>query len=115
MSKQLSIATRYEVVLSDSILTGDAAMNALSAIFYEFCVEINYGEMSGGDVQIERDELIHLRDTIDQGGEDFDEYAVIFREQLGRMNLSQDEFLAMLDRLIKESDQRNGYVHLCWA
>lgn len=113
MSIQLSVATRYDVVLSDSILSGVDAINAFEAILYEFSVPICSGDISVGEFEVERKELIQLRGTIEGGGEDFKQHAVIFRQELKKMNITQDGFLAILDRMIKESDQHNRRVHFC--
>lgn len=114
MSHKLHFAIIYQVVLSDQIFPDLPTRAALKAIFNEFDVNICSGTPDDDTFEIDRAELIRLRDTIRDGGEEYDSHADELQDILAEMKLSEDELVAGLDQMIRESAQNEDRVIFTW-
>ena len=104
----------YQVVLSDQVFPDLPTRTVLEAIFHEFNVNICFGTPDDDTFEIERAELIRLRDTIRNGGEEYDSHADELQDILAEMKLSEDELVAGFDQMIRESAQNEDRVIFTW-
>lgn len=110
----LFTAKKYQVELTENaILPGDSK-DAFSIIFNEFEVSTNADDDFENEYDLYRSELVTLRDEIKNRTEYFKEREDLLNEQLGTMGIDQNQFVAILNQLIGQSDPENDMVLLCW-
>ena len=66
------------------------------------------------DYEVQRIELERLRTIIGEENETYQAHAEEFHEELNRARTSKEDFINMLDLLIKESDPSNDWVLISW-
>lgn len=114
MSVNLYTGKVYQVELSDSILSGSESIEAMYDLFEEFEIAHNADNEFDKDYDLERSELQRFRNEIVGHTAYFQERAEYFAERLKVMNLTEEQFIDVLDGLINESDQANKNVLLTW-
>lgn len=106
MSRNLHTASTYQVHYSLPIIPGGESQDIVISLLSMFDI---YTE-DADEFEVQRCELIHLRDSIEKDGNTDEEIIEI----LHKLKMSKDELVAALNRIINESDQSNEYVLLSW-
>lgn len=106
MSINLHTASTYQVHYSPTIISGGESQDILILLLSMFDI---YTEDSD-EFEVQRCELIHLRDTIAKDGDTDEEIIHI----LQKLKMTKKQLVAALSRIITESDQENEYVLLSW-
>lgn len=114
MCVNLRIGKVYQVELSDVVLSGNESKDAMYDLFGEFEISHNADDEFDNDYDLDRSELQRFRDEVAGHTEYFQERAGYFAEKLKIMNITEEQFIKVLDRLINESDQTNGQILLTW-
>ncbi len=114
MAINLHTATVYDVKLTSAIAYGSDAQEAFYYIFARWDISTNIDDEYHAEYEMNRDELKHLRDDILNQTEHFKENEAYLKEKLSKANMTIDEFVEVLNKLITTSDQRNDYVLLSW-
>lgn len=104
----------YQLQLSGALIPGLESKEAMYDLFQEFEISHNADDEFDDEYDLERTELQRFRNEIKNHTEYFQERAEYFAEKLEMMNLTEEEFIQVLDRLINESDQTNENVLLTW-
>lgn len=104
----------YQLRLSGALIPGLESKEAMYDLFQEFEISHNADDEFDDEYDLERTELQRFRNEIKNHTEYFQERAEYFAEKLEMMNLTEEEFIQVLDRLINESDQTNENVLLTW-
>ena len=113
MSYGLHTAKKYQIQYASTGIWGYESEEAMTRIFNAFNIH-TCGDEYSPQYEIERDELIRLRDMIANRTEDFTQNEATLNEEIAKMELSIDEFIEALNELITTSDQTNDYVLLHW-
>lgn len=113
MGRNLHTAKRYEVQYSPVIIAGGDSEECMTHIFHRFAINAGDNEYCE-EYEIERTELIRLRDMIINRTELFVANEEALNEELKVMRITLDEFIKALNELITTSDQNNEYVLLSW-
>lgn len=113
MSINLHTAKKYDIQYTSTVIAGYQSEEAMTRIFNAFNIH-TCGDEYSPQYEIERDELIRLRDMIANRTDDFIQNEATLNEELAKMELSVDEFVEALNELITTSDQKNDYVLLHW-
>lgn len=66
------------------------------------------------DYEVKRTELERLRTIIAEENETYQVHTEELHEELNRAQTSKDDFMALLDHLIEESDPSNDWVLISW-
>lgn len=106
MSRNLHTASTYQVHYTSTVIPGGDSQDILISLMSMFDVHIEDAD----EFEVQRSELVHLRDSIAENG-DTDEEVV---EKLQKLDMTKDELVAALNRIINESDQSNEHVLLSW-
>lgn len=114
MSVNLYTGKVYQVKLSEVLVYGIDSKEAMYDLFQEFEISHNADDEFDEKYELERSELQRFRNEIVNHTEYFQERAEYFAEKLKAMNLTEEQFIRVLDRLINESDQTNDHVLLTW-
>lgn len=104
----------YQLQLSGALIPGIESKEAMYDLFQEFEISHNAEDEFDDEYDLERTELQRFRKEIINHTEYFQERAEYFAEKLEMMNLNEEQFIQVLDRLINESDQTNENVLLTW-
>lgn len=110
----LFTAQKYQVELTDNAILPGNSKDAFSTIFFVFEVSTNADDSSDNEYDLYRNELILLRNEIKNQTDYFKEREDTLNEQLESIGIDQEQFIAILDALIEQSDQENNMVLLCW-
>ena len=114
MSINLHTAKKYQVEYTSTVIHGSMSKDVLDLIFMEFEVSTNKDDEYDDEYDLNRDELIRLRDKIVNQTDYYIERKEFLKEQLAQIELSVEEFVESLNKLITTSDQTNDYVLLSW-
>lgn len=114
MSVNLYTGKVYQVKLSEVLVYGIDSKEAMYDLFQEFEISHNADDEFDNEYDLERSELQRFRNEIVNHTEYFQERAEYFAEKLKAMNLTEEQFIRVLDRFINESDQTNDHVLLTW-
>lgn len=114
MSRNLHTAKKYQVEYTSTVIAGGMSQDVLDLIFMEFEISTNKIDEYDDEYDLERAELVRLRDEIVNQTGFYPEQKDFLKAQLGQIGLSVEEFVEALNRLITTSDQSNEYVLLSW-
>lgn len=114
MARQLHFGKTYQVQYSYGGLYGSDGQDALYDIFSMFEIENNAEDIYTDDYEVEREELKRLKQMLIDKDEKYQENEAELLESLKKAELTLDEFINVLDKLITESDQKNEYVLISW-
>ncbi len=114
MAINLHTATVYDVKLTSAIAYGSDAQEAFYYIFARWDISTNIDDEYHAEYEMNRDELKHPRDDILNQTEYFKENETYLKEKLSKANMTIDEFVEVINKLITTSDQRIDYVLLSW-
>ena len=114
MSRQLHFGKTYQVKYGYGGLYGSDGQDALYDIFSMFEIENNAEDIYTDDYEVEREELKRLKQMLIDKNEKYQENEAELLESLKKAELTLDEFIDVLDKLISESDQKNEYVLISW-
>ena len=114
MSRQLHFGKTYQVKYGYGGLYGSDGQDALYDIFSMFEIENNAEDIYTDDYEVEREELKRLKQMLIDKDEKYQENEAELLESLKKAELTLDEYIDVLDKLITESDQKNEYVLISW-
>lgn len=114
MSWNLHIAKVHKIEYDCPGLSGSDAHLALAQIFNLFEINASSGDTDEDDFEIDRAELIRLRDMIVNNDQIVQEEFAEFDQYLSRTGLTRDEFVNALTNMIEMSDQDNDTVYFSW-
>lgn len=106
MSRSLHTASTYQVHYSSVIIPGGELQDPFISLMSLFDIYIEESD----EFEVQRSELIHMRDHIESNGETDEEII----EKLQELKMSKEELVIALNRIINESDQSNDYILLSW-
>lgn len=106
MARNLHTASTYQVHYSPTIIPGGESQDILISLLSMFDI---YTE-DADEFEVQRRELVHLRDSIAEDGDTDEEIVEILRN----LKMTKDKLVVALNRIINESDQENEYVLLSW-
>ncbi len=115
MGYGVSVAKLYKVEYAPKIELGIKAQEAFYAIFSRYEMANSLDNEYDNDYEINRDDLIALQDDIVNRSENYiEENEEYIKEQLSMAEMTVEQFIEILNRLIIESDQDNEFVVLGW-
>ena len=114
MARQLHYGKTYQIEYEYGNLYGSDGQDALYDIFSMFEIENNAEDIYTDDYEVEREELKRLKQMLIDKDEKYQENEAELLESLKKTELTLDEFIDVLDKLISESDQKNEYVLISW-
>ncbi len=114
MSRQLHFGETYQIKYGYSGLYGGDGQDAFYDIMRMFDIENSAEDRYTDDYEVERTELQKLRQIITEQGEEFKNNETEYNKCLKMIEKTHDEFVGILDGLIKDSDQQNEYVLFSW-
>lgn len=106
MSRSLHTASTYQVHYSSVIIPGGEFQDPFICLMSMFDIHTEDCD----EFEVQRSELVHMRDHIERDGETDEEII----EKLQELKMSKDKVVSALNRIINESDQSNDYVLLSW-
>lgn len=114
MARNLHTAHKYQVQYTSTVIAGSDSQEVLDMIFCEFEISTNKDDEYDDEYDVARSELSRLVKIIkdEQESDYYKEREEFLMEQLGNMQLTLDEFIAALIKLINTSDQSNDDVLL---
>lgn len=114
MSINLHTAKKYQVQYTSTVICGYQSQEVLDLIFMEFEISTNKDDEYDNEYDLSRSELVRLKDEIVNKTDYFKERETFLTQELSKIDLTVDEFVKSLDKLITTSDQSNDYVLLSW-
>lgn len=115
MSKKMHVAKTYHVEYADVSFNSIDGQKAFFNILELFEIENSAESPFTNEYQIERSELVRLRDIINSEQSFFQEYYDEFEEALQEAgDLTKESFLNILEKLINDSDQNNSTIVISW-
>lgn len=114
MENRLYTAKKYQIELTDEVILHGDSREVFSNIFSEFELSTNADDDFDTDFDMYRSELVDLRDEIVNETDYFKEREEFLDEQLGELGITREQFIAVLNALINQSDQNNEMVLLSW-
>ncbi|MFR9546017.1 MAG: hypothetical protein SNJ29_10625 [Rikenellaceae bacterium] len=115
MGYGVSVAKLYKVEYAPKIELAIKAQEAFYAIFSRYEMANSLDNEYDNDYEINRDELITLRDDMANRPESYiEENEEYIKEQLSMANITVEQFVEILNKLITESDPNNEFVVLGW-
>ncbi len=114
MSRQMHFGTVFQIQYGHIGLWGGDGQDTLYDLFKMFDIETTASDIYVDDYEVERSELERLYNLIAYKEPLFREKESAFLKQLEKIEMSCEEFLKILSRLIAESDPNNEYVLISW-
>lgn len=114
MSWNLHVAKVHKIEYDCLGLSGSDTHIALAQIFNLFGINASSGDTDEDDFEIDRAELIRLRDMIANDDELVQEESAKFDQYLSNGGLTRDEFVNTLTNMIEMSDQDDDTVYFSW-
>lgn len=114
MCINLHTAKKYDVHFTDTVMCGSDSQQVMYDIFGEFEFSPSADNEYDDQYDVNRNELVGLRDDIVNKTAYFQERAEFVAERLNRLEMSEEEFVNALNKLINESDPDNECVLLSW-
>lgn len=114
MSRNLHVAKVWQIEYRYPGLYGCDGQDAFYNILEMFNVKNSAEDIYTDDFEIERSGLQQLKRHITGQDDTFRQHAGVFHAELDKIGMSTEEFVAVLDRLINDSDQSDAFVHVSW-
>lgn len=114
MSRNLHVAKVWQIEYEYPGMYGCDGQDVFYNILTMFGIENSAENIYTDDFEIERSGLQQLKRHITGQDDTFRQHAGAFHAELEIIGMSTDDFVAVLDRLINDSDQSDAYVHISW-
>lgn len=114
MSRNLHVAKVWQIEYGSPKMNGDDGQEVLYRILEMFDVDNSAEDIYTDDFEIERTGLQDLCRHITVKDEVFQKQAEEFNTKLDEIGMSREEFIAILDHLINDSDPSDAYIHVSW-
>ncbi len=114
MAINLHVAKVWQVEYEYPGMYGCDSQDVFYNILKMFDIENSAEDIHTDDFEIERSGLQQLKRHITGQDDTFRQHAGVFHAELKKTGMSTEEFVAVLDRLINDSDQSDAFVHVSW-
>lgn len=114
MARKLHVAKVWQVEYKNPGMYGCDSQDAFYNILMMFGVENSAEDIYTDDFEIERSKLQQLKRHIVGQDDTFRQHAEALHAELEKIQMSVEEFIAVIDSLIYDSDQSDAYVHVSW-